>query len=253
MCLKHTTHNGPLAYHWLPSSSRAGIEGRAPQIIYFNFHDISYRIFQCINSKIGYLRVTFTFRLKECTREKNRNILEDNVRGCGTQLVLGWRSELKNYVFEFFLIIWTIRQIFMGCAMFLLQSFNQIQYPPGSGSRNRDLHIRSRSLSAVQVQSGNFSSFSWTLDNWNSCFTSLRLCFWKSEDHFRPPAVLRSISDIEERRRKTKIDRRWFEAKNICRCQTQFCTMIPLVICTKNSLYGFFQGGTHKSIFQFWQ
>ena len=25
---------------------------------------------------------------------------------------------------------------------------------------------------------------------------------------FRPPAVLRSISDIEERRRKTKIDRR---------------------------------------------
>ena len=110
MCLKHTTHNGPLAYHWLPSSSRAGIEGRAPQIIYFNFHDISYRIFQCINSKIGYLRVTFTFRLKECTREKNRNILEDNVRGCGTQLVLGWRSELKNYFFEFFLIIWTIRQ-----------------------------------------------------------------------------------------------------------------------------------------------
>ena len=40
----------------------------------------------------------------------NPNILEDKVRGCGTQLLLGWRSELKNHVFEFFLIIWTIRQ-----------------------------------------------------------------------------------------------------------------------------------------------
>ena len=114
MCLKHTMYNGPLAYHWLPSSSRAGIEGPAPQIIYFNFHVISYRICQCNNSKIGYLRVTFTFRLTECTREKIPTYLRKRSGVVQHNLCwdfeAGWRSELKNHVFEFFLLIWTIQQ-----------------------------------------------------------------------------------------------------------------------------------------------
>ena len=190
MCLKHIMYNGPLAYHWLPSSSRAGIEGRAPQIIYFNFHVISYRICQCNNSKIGYLRVTFTFRLIECTREKiltylrtRSGVVEHNFCWDGGQsLKIMFLSSFSQFEPSSRRIP---SLILMGCAMCLLQCFNQIQYSPGSRSCNRDLHIRSRSLPAVQVQSGNFSSFNRTIEHWDSCFIRFKIVFLEKWGSFQ--------------------------------------------------------------------